>query len=304
MKHVFILNPVAGKRAANALEQKIKKAFAGRDEEFECYHSEYRHHAAEITREIASRGERVRIYACGGDGTLFDVVNGAVGFDNVSIGVVPCGSGNDYVKTYGGIEPFLDLGAQIEAKEINVDLMKYNDIYGINIVSMGFDAEVCNHKARRKILSRISGTLAYTVSIFTAFIFNFRNKFTVTVEGHAPQSGEFLFVVGACGRFYGGGYQPTPMAIPNDGVMDIMLLHPVPRYKVPFLLPKYRRGEHLQIEGLCETYRANSFLVESDNEITVNLDGETFRDTHAKFTLCPSAIKFAVPRRAVVPCEK
>ena len=109
MKHIFILNPAAGKEnAKEKLAAQLKSVYANVD--YEIYETRGRGDAsAYIKQYCETNKESVRFYACGGDGTLNEVVNGAVGFPQASVGCIPCGSGNDFVKYYGGKEIFLNM---------------------------------------------------------------------------------------------------------------------------------------------------------------------------------------------------
>ena len=101
MKHIFVINPAAG--AVDALEEIKKKVNSeAKGYDYEFYETKAPHDATEYIKSYcASHPEKVRFYACGGDGTLNEVVNGVVGFDNAEVGCIPSGSGNDFVKYYG-----------------------------------------------------------------------------------------------------------------------------------------------------------------------------------------------------------
>ena len=92
----------------------------------------------------AASGTPVALYACGGDGTLNELVQGAAGSANVAVGCVPCGSGNDYVRNFGaaGQAPFLDFAAQLQAQPCRVDLLQTSLGIGIDICAAGLDAQV------------------------------------------------------------------------------------------------------------------------------------------------------------------
>ncbi|MBQ2676773.1 MAG: diacylglycerol kinase family lipid kinase [Clostridia bacterium] len=295
MKHIFIINPIAGNKKADNVIPKIESYFKTHGGSYEIVFSEYAHHATDIAREFCKTGEQLRIYACGGDGTLFDVLNGAVGYDNAEVGVIPCGSGNDFLKTYSDFDSFYDIAGQVNGSSVPTDLIKFEDKYSINICSMGLDAEVVNHKNHMRFLTKISGSFAYTFSVFTAFLFNIRNRFTVTVDDEEPIKGDFLFTVAANGKFYGGGYMPAPDASTTDGLMDVVLIKTVSRLRILTLLGKYRRGEHIHITDLCKIKLAKKLVVEGEKEMSVNLDGEIFRRNKAVFEIVEDAVKFIVP---------
>ena len=292
MKTYFIVNPSSGK---NSALKTIRSLLENKELDYEIITTEYPHHATKIVKMLAQKGERCRIFACGGDGSLFDVVNGAVGFDNVEIGVIPCGSGNDYIKYYGDKKEFLTEENFISGKSMPIDLIKFNDKYCVNIASIGMDAYVCRQKEKLKILSRISGNLAYIVALFITFIFHMGGKFKVKIDDNDFIEKEFLFIVAANGRYYGGTFNPTPNAIVNDGFIDTMLINKVRRYRVIELMRRYQKGTHIDISWLCSIARSKRVEVISDKEIPVNLDGELFNSKTAVFEMVEGAVKFMVP---------
>ena len=179
-KALLIVNPCSGKDKTRAEAMDIVDKFSKDDYEISVHPTKCQGDATNIVKEELEDNDL--IVCCGGDGTLFDVVNGAAEYENAAVGVIPFGSGNDFIKSFEFSERFSDIAAQIRGCVTKIDLIKFEDMYSCNVCSMGLDAEVVAHKSRRKLLSRISGPLAYYVSIFTAFVFNLKNSFTVVVD--------------------------------------------------------------------------------------------------------------------------
>ncbi|HRM79542.1 MAG TPA: acylglycerol kinase family protein, partial [Gemmiger qucibialis] len=127
MEQVFFINPVAGKRDASAeLVPQIQAAARQLQlPQPQIVVTQYAGQAREAAHRYAASGTPVALYACGGDGTLNELVQGAAGSANVAVGCVPCGSGNDYVRNFGaaGQAPFLDFAAQLQAQPCRVDLL-------------------------------------------------------------------------------------------------------------------------------------------------------------------------------------
>ena len=296
MKNYFIVNPNSGK---NSALKTVKNILANTDIDYEILSTEYPHHAMGIAKSVAERGEKCRIFAVGGDGSLFDVINGVVGYDNVEVGVIPCGSGNDYIKYYGDKDNFLTADYISNGVAMDIDLIKFKDKYCVNIASIGMDAYVCQQKEKMKFLSRISGNLAYIVSVFITFIFHMNERFKVKIDDNDFVDKEFLFIVAANGRYYGGTFNPTPDAIVNDGYIDAMTINKVSRFQVLGLINKYQKGEHKNIVELCKISRAKRVEVISEKEIPVNLDGELFDSKTAVFELIENAVKFVLPKKLI-----
>ena len=149
MKHLFVVNPVAGKqkpeeklRLINEAIDRLPAEQRSRDE-FEIYVTEAPMDACRHIRETAADGAELRVYACGGDGTLNECVNGAAGLSNVAVTHFPCGTGNDFIKMFGpGKDRFFDLTELINGEVRPIDVIKCNDRYSVNICSMGLDARV------------------------------------------------------------------------------------------------------------------------------------------------------------------
>lgn len=292
MKTYFIVNPTSGNKTAL---KTVKSLINGKDFDYEIIETEYRHHAISIVKGIGKKGENCRVFACGGDGSLFDVINGAVGFDNIQVGIIPCGSGNDYIKYFGEKEDFSTFDYVENGKSMPIDLIKFNDKYCVNIASIGMDAYVCQQKERMKFLSKISGKLAYIVALFVTFIFHMSEKFKVKIGDEDFFEKELMFIVAANGRYYGGSFNPTPDAVVNDGLIDAMTINKVNRFQVLGLIGKYQKGKHISLTDLVTLKRVKRVEVISEKVIPVNLDGELFDSKTAVFEMVEKAVNFIVP---------
>ena len=164
MRHLFIINPAAGKKESTALlEQKL----AALTFDHEVVYTKGEGDARHIARAAAERGDPVRIYACGGDGTLNEVVNGAAGYDHVAITCVPKGTGNDFLKIFGEDYRtlFYDLEALAEGPQTPFDLMDCNGHLGIDVVCSGVDARIADDVHRYKNWPFVAGMGAYCLSL-------------------------------------------------------------------------------------------------------------------------------------------
>lgn len=141
MKHLFIINPAAGKKKTTA---ELESLLSDLPFPHEVIYTQGEGDAARITQEAAAAGEPIRIYACGGDGTLNEVVNGAAGHDHVAITNVPKGTGNDFLKLFGPDYRtlFYDLKTLSEGPQTAFDLIDCNGKLGIDVVCAGVDARI------------------------------------------------------------------------------------------------------------------------------------------------------------------
>lgn len=296
MKHLFVINPNAGKgNAFNIILPKIKEAVQNREIEYEIYVSKSTQDTMDYCRRECEINSEVRIYACGGDGTIYDVVNAIYGFENAEFAAVPLGSGNDFIRLFGTREQFLDIGAQIDGTSIEIDAIKCGDKIAINQCSMGYDAEVCAKQSDFKKLPWLTGESAYTASLLYCLLTKRKNKFTITVDDGEPITDNYLFAFCGNSRFYGGGYKAGPYAVPDDGLLDFSLIQSMPVPKLLTRIGKYKKGKHYAWKQT--TYlRGKKMTVHSDAPASVNVDGECDTVTDCSFEIIPAAFKFVIPK--------
>lgn len=296
MKHIFVVNPHAGKgKGQSELNEKIRRYCDSHDVEYEIYTTTAAGDGTRFVKERASSGESIRFYAVGGDGTLYEVVNGAYGFPNVEVGIIPIGSGNDFIRLFGGKDAFSDIAAQINGTPAVFDLIRCGDKYAINQCSMGFDAEVCAKQAEFKKLPFLKGETAYVASLLFCFLTKMDHVFTIKIDEDEPFTSPVLFCVGANSRWYGGGFKCAPCAMPDDGELDFVILKKAfNKLKLLTIINKYKRGEHMNWP-ITVYRRGKKINIKSDELAAVNIDGECDYVTESTFEVIPRAIKFSIP---------
>lgn len=299
MKHYFIVNPQAGQGknlALDYIKPEIERVAAKYNLDYEIMPTTKRGDGIEWTKKIGESGEEACVYACGGDGTLYEVVNGAYGYKNIEVAVVPLGSGNDFVRYFGTKEDFLKLDDLIEGTVVEMDLIKCGDEIAINQCSMGMDAEVCAMQGKIKKFPLVTGEGAYYIGCLYAIIKKFKNRFTVTYDNGETVTKDALFCFVGNASYYGGGFRAAPEAIIDDGLLDVILVESAfSRLKLASLLNVYKRGEHL---GWKETSfkRVKKLKIHTETPAAVNVDGECQFVTDAEFELLEKAIKFVAPK--------
>ena len=289
MKHLFVVNPKAGKgKAYGELRPRLKKSIENRNIDYELYVSKSTQDTTEYCKKWAETGEKIRVYACGGDGTIYDVVNAIYGYDNVEFAAIPLGSGNDFIRLFGSREEFLDIDAQIDGTPIKIDAIRCGDRIAVNQCSMGMDAEVCAKQSDFKKLPLLSGDKAYTAALLYCAVKKRENEFTVTIDDGRP------FAVCGNSRYYGGGYQATPYALPDDGLLDFSIIDTL---TLPDLLMKagvYKKGNHYNWKQTLYV-RGKKLTVHSDEPAALNVDGECDIVNDCTFEILPQAFTFVVP---------
>ena len=303
MKHIFIINPAAGKE--NYYETVQVAVMRSKEPiEFALYQTQGVGDATEYIRTYCTEhpDERVRFYACGGDGTLNEVVNGVVGFENASVGCFPCGSGNDFVKYYGGKRAFYNLEDLLAAEEEYIDLIRVGDRYAINAAHFGFDscvADVMKNVRRKKV---IGGKNAYTTGVVVGLLKGMKHKCTVKVDGEVLNpEGTILLCTVLNGQFVGGSFRCAPRSLDNDGLLEVCVIRPVSHLTFMRLIKHYTNGTHLEnpkFEKYLTYRRAKKIEVEAQDGFIYSLDGELFEENGFTAEVVHNAVRFAVPRGA------
>ena len=302
---MFIVNPTAGKVDASVtLLPRIRAAAERAGIQPTIAVTRHAGHAREITAACASSGEPVRIYACGGDGTMNEVLQEAAGQENLFVGCIPCGSGNDYVRNFGTPADFLDLDAQIAAEAYPADLIRTPQGYGIDIYAAGIDAQVANGIPKWRRMPLCGGTTAYTLSILEAVCSTFRHRLYIKTDT-LEFEGTYMMLAICNAQMYGGGYCAAPYASIDDGLLDVVLLKPVPRLRLAGLLQGYRHGKHLAADGtVTKAFRPYmTFLrtttidiqVLDQNPLITTLDGECSPQLNLHAEVARRSIRILLP---------
>lgn len=305
MRHIFIINNTAGggKQTVRLIPQ-IESYFAVNGGKYEIVATECAGDATRIAREYAQTGEQIRIYACGGDGTLHEVVNGVVGYKNAEVGVFPCGTGNDYVSSYGKKEAFMDVKAQVEGSAVEVDLMLTEGIYSINQCSMGFDAAVADNVRIFKGKPLVSGSMAYIFSVLYTVLGKLGNRLRIIIDDEHIIEGEYLFAISAKGKYHGGGMMSAPQANPKSRMLNFMLVKKVTKPFLLKLIPKYIKGEHLAVTEVVTSTFGKKMRVIADKPLPVTLDGEIIISEEITTEIVEKGMNFVLPATVTVKAEK
>lgn len=302
MKHIFIINPTAGKSdQTKYIANMVNTIFMEEDIEgtYRIEVTKGVHDATDIARHYAMSNEPVRIYSCGGDGTLNEIVNGIVHYENVELAPVPIGSGNDFVKSFdqNAITAFLDLKALIKASARKIDLLEVNGHFSINVINIGFDSSIAQNMVRFKRLPLVGGAKAYDISVFYSFMTSIKNRFEIIADGIRLPHKNYTFAVMANGQYYGGSYRAAPLSDMQDGLIDLVLIPSVSRLKILQLMNVYKRGDHLQeqYQKIVHYRQCHEVQVEADHEINVCIDGEIKKLKNPKIIVHPNHLKLVVP---------
>lgn len=297
MRHLFIINPAAGKKETTAqLEAKL----ATLSFPYEVQYTLEAGDAQRITEEAAAAGEPVRIYACGGDGTLNEVVNGAAGHPHVAITNVPKGTGNDFLKIFGSNyrELFYDLEALAQGPQKEFDLIDCNGKLGIDVVCSGVDARIAADVHRYKRWFFVSGIGAYILALLENVLFKSMTCPMKVKMGDIEWDGETTIVCVCNGQFYGGGFNPVPEAMPDDGILDMLLVPKVSLLTFARLVGKYAKGRYKELSQYIREHHGQTITFTSEQEMTTVVDGEVMRGKEFTVALSEKTVHFFYPAAA------
>ena len=296
MTHLFIINPAAGSRdRTEKYTKQIRKVCDARGLHYRIEVSGAPGECCRIAREAAQTGEEYRIYACGGDGTLNEVVCGVAGYDNVAVTCYRGGSGNDFVKIFGDADAFTDLERLLDCKEATLDLMRCNDDYSLNICSVGLDARIGTDVSHYKRLPLLSGFRAYAISAVINVIRGIGEHYVVEIDGEKIDA-EHTMICACNGRYYGGGFNPVPFADPCDGLMDVLLVKKVSRLQVPTVVGKYKAGRFQELPHLVRHFRVKELTIHCDAPTPINLDGELRTAQTVHIEVAKEKLRFFYPK--------
>ncbi len=248
--------------------------------------------ATRIAREAVARGSR-RIAAVGGDGTVHEAAAGIAG-SQAALGIVPCGRGNDIARVLGvphDLPGAADLLAR--GKERAIDLGRVGDRTFLTVASLGFDAEVAE-KSRRSLI-RLPGALNYVGSVLST-VATYR-MMEVELEGDFGRfSGSVLLVATANMSTYGGGMKIAPGALCDDGLLDVCIVHELPRHTLLRLFPRVFTGTHTTLP-FVEMRRTRRLTARTSRPARIYADGEPIGDTPASIEVDAGSLQVLVPRR-------
>ena len=296
MKHYFIINPAAGKYDRTAeYSENIRRIFESRGLEYEIAVSQESGDCTRLARQAAQTGEQVHIYACGGDGTLNEVISGAAGYDNAAVTNFIGGSGNDFVKIFSDAMAFRDLERLLDYEETTFDLIECNGDYAVNICSVGLDARIGVDVANYKRLPLVSGSGAYILSTLINTLRGIAEHYVVQVGDRIIDAKQTMICV-ANGRFYGGGFNPVPDADPADGMLDVLLVKKLNLLQVAGAIGKYKKGLYKTVPKLVEHLRTDHIRILCDKVTSINLDGELRSAKVVDMRITDKKIRFFYPK--------
>lgn len=268
MFHV-VVNPTSGKGKGQKALNKLEKMFNERGVEYIVHKTECRGHAENLARELSLIPD-TKLIVMGGDGTFHEVLCGIENFENITLGLVPCGSGNDFIKSSGHpkkVEQALEV--ILKGESSYVDYIQLDDMRCFNTCGGGIDVDVLLKFAKCKVLK---GKVAYFYSLLYALAHTKFYGMRVTVDGETKDMRVFTIGVGN-GGYLGGGLPLCPNAKVDDGLLQIGYVNEVKRWKIPAALMVFLRAKHVSTSWGGE-FQGKEVTIESLDGGYFQLDGE------------------------------
>ena len=299
MKHVFIVNPKAGKSDQRARIYEMADALRDRHG-LNCtvMLTDRPGGATDMARKLAESGEEVRLYACGGDGTIHEVANGIAGFDNAAMTAVPIGTGNDFLKNFGpDAEKFRDAENLWDGDVFPLDLIDCNGRYTLTIACNGIDARVAESVHQYKRSPMLSGRGSYLASVAVNFLFKgIGHHWTVWLDDEKIED-DFSLVSMCNGRYYGGGSTPVPEARMDDGILHTVVIRKLSKATFARLFNPYSAGEYRKLPAdLIRVYEAKEVRIRAAADIVTCVDGECSRSREVIMKLADKRVNFFGPK--------
>lgn len=294
MDHLFIVNPAAGKGNTLKIIPEIESLMKKLSLPYKIEITQAPGHASEIAEQYIKANGNVRIYSVGGDGTMNEILQPMVG-TGASLGVIPAGTGNDFLKSFcTKSDPVKLLPFIVHSDPVPVDVCRFNDRYYLNIASAGFDADVVAMTGYLKRLPLIKGKVAYIGGILLAVIGLKKIEADFVIDGTELHTKTMLLSAFANGRYYGGGMMPAPNAVPDDGLIDFCIINDINRLKLLRFFPRFIKGTHVNMKEVS-IRRCRSIEMKSPKPVHINMDGELFRFSEVRIEILEKSLNFLKP---------
>jgi diacylglycerol kinase (ATP) len=286
---VFIINPIAGNGYAKTLRPKLEEMNHKYSINALVVYSEKKGHAALLAKHYADNGSKY-IIGVGGDGTLNEIASTLLHEKNVTIGIVPAGTGNDFIQILGFPSRFEEKHWEVlfEKKTTSIDVGLCNGLPFLNGMGLGFDAQVAAENYIEPGEVKKGGKNKYIYHIIKTLLLYKEKRMTVLSAETNHETDCFINTI-SIGRRFAGGFFLTPKAIANDGLLDVCMIEKLSLLERIMILPKVPKGTHLQNKKV-NYYQTSKLEIEFSHEVPFHLDGELHFSKHFDVSILPGAI--------------
>ncbi len=288
MKIIQIINPKAGHGRAEDVR-------LSKDEIIRYTTTGIRDAENAVKRFCEEYEGELHFIACGGDGTINEVVNGimsAGASDRAYFSVAPTGSGNDFVKNF-----------KSEKKKHRIDLIRYNGRYAVNMINIGFDCSVVEKTQLYKNRKLIGGSMAYIMGIGNVLLHKMGQSMNLKItdenDVETEYNGDYLLCPVANGSFCGGGFNALPLAELDDGLLDMLIVSNISKARFVSVVGEYRSGTYIdtktrevkpKFSDIIKYIRCKKVCVSGIRAICI--DGELEDAENVEIEVVPDAITY------------
>ena len=288
----FIYNPIAGKGRSAAFRAALESRLARLNVPHAFHETHGRGDAVRLARELTrDAAGPVDIVAMGGDGTLNEVLNGLADPAAARLGIVPCGSGNDFAAVAGiPATPEGALELLLNGRAKPTDYMVCGGVRGINAIGTGIDVDILRRYGRMKLLK---GSAAYLTSLIITVLTYRARPFYDETDG-APVPHRAMIACAGNGRRFGGGIVICPEAEIDDGLMDVVIIDDIKRAAIPFAFLRLMQKRVLELPT-AHFRRVPALKVRSDVPMPIQIDGEIYEDLPFDVHVVPGGLRIYRP---------
>jgi YegS/Rv2252/BmrU family lipid kinase len=286
----FIVNPTAGGGFGKSLLPELEQQLARRSLDASICVTERHNHAIELSRNSMENGH-THIIAVGGDGTMNEVAGPLIGQKQLITGLIPAGTGNDFIQILGFPDRFADEHWDMFFRQsaIKMDVGQVNGLHFLNGMGLGFDAQVAAENYVEPGEVAVGGGKGkYIWHIIKTLLFYKEGRVTIHSRKQVQETDCFINTI-SIGRRFAGSFFLTPGAIANDGLLDVCMikkLNLLQRFKILSMVPK---GSHIT-DKKVDYYQAKTIRVDFEKKVPFHVDGELYFDTNFEVSLLPTAL--------------
>lgn len=316
-KWCAIINSFAASSKAASLWCRAEECLRSDGVCFDAFFTGEAGNAASLTFKACSAGWR-KFIAVGGDGTIHDVLDGIMSFvvndksvslEEFTLAVIPVGSGNDWIKTFGVPNDIVKAsslltGGRISKQDVvKVSLLEPSVLpeektlgvsYMANIGGVGLDARVCERVNAAKQQGR-RGKILYVSALLYNIIHRSSLSARVLCDGREIFEGAYISMAFGVGKYSGGGMRQTPGAVPDDGLLDVTIIPDLPLLKIAKEVPKLFNGEFLSVRELVTCRGKSVLIVPQGEKVPVEVDGEVVGNAPVRFDVLDEQLNILVP---------
>ena len=301
MKHIFIINPAAGgEDHSEEIRNEAEEICAELGLECLFFIVEHEGNEAQITEKVcdAFRGEKIRLYACGGSGTFQRVMEASRRFKEVEIASYPCGFTNDILKCCKDSTPFYKLRNIITGEPILMDVADFDGIRFCNALSIGMTARIIGDIDSYAFITKFHRNFPYWFSSIVDVLTKHAIPYEINIDGQ-DYSGRYLLVSAFNGCVYGGNISPARNAKPNDGFLDFVLFKQVGTFEAAMCTKAFCAGDTEKLGDRMIIVRGQKMKIRQIDakEMTCNIDGEFYKTSGmTEISIKRNGLKIIVPK--------